>query len=169
MKPLNTIDTTDNEPINTSTDATQFSLDYFPSSCAREVGILPYNDSLPITFRCSDFIQEPLNISFKYDTLLALSITKWIHLNYSDAGIKLFFSKCHQSLKRGGLLILEPQEWESYKKKIKNDKELSEAYKSLKIKPEDFHALLLAEGFVLVEKIEATDGFKRELIVYRRE
>lgn len=147
---------------------THFPLDYFPLSCSREIGVLPFTDTLPITFRCSDFIQEPLDSSHKYGTILALSVTKWIHLTYSDAGIKLFFAKCFQSLKKGGFLIVEPQEWESYKKKIKSDKILSEVYKGLLIKPADFDGLLLKEGFRLVEKIDAHEGFKREIVVYQK-
>ena len=53
----------------------------------------------------------------KYDVILALSITKWIHLNWGDDGIKTFFQKVHSSLRDGGCFILEPQPFDSYKRK----------------------------------------------------
>ncbi len=49
--------------------------------------------------------------------LVSLSTTKWIHLNFGDAGIKKFFDKVDAMLKPGGLFILEPQLWKSYKKR----------------------------------------------------
>lgn len=55
----------------------------------------------------------------EYDFVLALSITKWIHLNHGDDGLKRFFKKIFLNLKPGGCLLLEPQSWSSYKKKAK--------------------------------------------------
>ena len=45
-------------------------------------------------------------------------MTKWIHLNHGDAGLLSFFRKVLASLEPGGLFVLEPQPWESYKKKL---------------------------------------------------
>lgn len=50
---------------------------------------------------------------------MALSITKWIHLNWGDAGIKRFFRRVYRHLRPGGLFILEPQSFETYKKRAK--------------------------------------------------
>ena len=51
--------------------------------------------------------------------ILALSITKWIHLNWGDVGIKRFFQKVYHHLRPGGRFILESQPFSSYSKKKK--------------------------------------------------
>lgn len=55
----------------------------------------------------------------EYDVIMALSITKWIHLNWGDAGIKRFFKRVYRHLRPGGLFILEAQGFETYKKRAK--------------------------------------------------
>ena len=53
----------------------------------------------------------------EYDVILALSLTKWIHLNWGDEGIKRFFRKVYLHLRPGGVFIVEPQPFTSYGKK----------------------------------------------------
>lgn len=55
----------------------------------------------------------------EYDCILCLSITKWIHLNWGDTGIKRMFHRVYLHLRPGGTFILEPQSWNSYLKKSK--------------------------------------------------
>lgn len=55
----------------------------------------------------------------EYDVILALSITKWVHLNWGDAGVKRFFRRAFRQLLPGGRLILEIQAYSTYWKKSK--------------------------------------------------
>uniref|UniRef100_A0A453RPT0 RNA methyltransferase n=1 Tax=Aegilops tauschii subsp. strangulata TaxID=200361 RepID=A0A453RPT0_AEGTS len=45
-----------------------------------------------------------------------LSVTKWIHLNWGDDGIITLFVKIWSLLRPGGIFIMEPQPWTSYRK-----------------------------------------------------
>ena len=89
--------------------------DKFENNIHKELGIknqFPNN----IDFRIQNFIKD-MSANEKFDTILCLSITKWIHLNWGDCGIRRLFKKIHSSLNLGGILILEPQEWRSYQKR----------------------------------------------------
>ena len=57
------------------------------------------------------------NIVAEYDTVIAFSVTKWVHLNFGDPGLKRFFKRVYQSLLPGGNFLLEPQPWSSYRLK----------------------------------------------------
>ncbi len=51
-------------------------------------------------------------------------MTKWVHLNRGDAGLQALFASFHNALAPGGLLLLEPQPWRSYRKagdKVRRD------------------------------------------------
>lgn len=48
------------------------------------------------------------------DTVLCLSVTKWVHLHRGDPGLAALFARVAAALSPGGVLVLEPQPWRSY-------------------------------------------------------
>uniref|UniRef100_A0A7E4ZSM0 RNA methyltransferase n=1 Tax=Panagrellus redivivus TaxID=6233 RepID=A0A7E4ZSM0_PANRE len=110
----------------------------------------------------------------EFDVILALSITKWIHLNWGDDGMKKFFQRAFRNLRPGGRLIVEPQDFSSYWKRAKGVDEFRDTYKTITFKPEQFKDYLLKEvGFVDFEELPipkaASKGFERPLQVYQKE
>ncbi|RKO90631.1 Bicoid-interacting protein 3-domain-containing protein, partial [Blyttiomyces helicus] len=148
-------------------------LDYFPLSCPVNLGPLPIitlppptpsksdasNSALPappplfphnVRFRCGNWLQEPnpSTSALKFDAILLLSVTKWIHLNWGDEGIRRLFRRCYHTLEKGGRLILEPQPLNGYKKRADMSDEMKRHFTEMKLVPDDFERVLLEEvGF----------------------
>lgn len=107
----------------------------------------------------------------EYNTILALSITKWIHLNWGDDGIKRFFKRAYRNLKSGGIFIVEPQEYKAYYRSAKRNASLKAMYLNLKFMPDKFTDYLLNEvGFkecidLGVPKAKHA-GFQRSILAF---
>lgn len=110
--------------------------------------------------------QEP-----EYDVILALSLTKWVHLNWGDAGIKRLFQRVYRHLRPEGKFILEPQPFNSYTRKKKLTPTTYQNYHSIQFFPKQFHSYLMTEvGFTgykfLGTPHNKSKGFRRPLHLY---
>lgn len=129
------------------------------------------------SFKHADFVHMLDPPIHAYDCVLALSITKWVHVNWGDAGLMQFFHRLVNALRPGGLLVLEPQPWRSYKqiRHKSNTKHWPHvALHALTLRPEGFAALLTGEefGLTMVKAVEKThskvEGFQRPLLVLQK-
>ncbi|EEB05545.2 Bin3 family protein [Schizosaccharomyces japonicus yFS275] len=90
----------------------------------------------PLAFIAENKDEFPLNVEFfhgnilqwtppsrcrRFDTILAFSVVKWIHLNFGDNGLLDFFEQVSQLLRPEGTFVLELQEWKSYEKAAKKN------------------------------------------------
>ncbi|RKP06368.1 Bicoid-interacting protein 3-domain-containing protein, partial [Thamnocephalis sphaerospora] len=113
--------------------------------------------SMPLPPRRRETVEQfPLNVSFQahdwlrsppepgtYDVILALSVTKWIHLHHGDDGMRSFFHKVYASLRPGGRFVLEPQPWSSYTRKSKLTEKMRTIYQGISFRPDAFQEFLL--------------------------
>ncbi|VDL65003.1 unnamed protein product [Nippostrongylus brasiliensis] len=151
----------------------------FPASFCTNFGpvsnySLSFSTKFPdnVWFRRENYVLESDELlETEFDVILALSITKWIHLNYGDDGLRRFFRRAFNQLLPGGRFILEPQPFASYRKRAKMTETLKANYAAIEFKPEDFEMYLIEEvGFESVEHLGApcakTKGFERPIDVY---
>lgn len=107
-----------------------------------------------------------------FQTIVCLSVTKWIHLNYRDEGLKRFLKRIYNHLEPGGLFVLEMQPFDNYRRSAKLSKRLRANYYTIKFKPEQIDDYLLSHevGFREVLLAATTEhqhaGFRRPLKVY---
>lgn len=83
-----------------------------------------------------------------YDLITALSVTKWIHLVHYDDGLRRFFARICQTLRPGGILVLEPQPYKSYQglhKVTGVDSQERKNWKAIRVMPDDFPWILSVE------------------------
>ncbi|KAG0476080.1 hypothetical protein HPP92_012921 [Vanilla planifolia] len=127
-----------------------------------------------VVFRCENFVEKMLPCLEKYDTILCLSVTKWIHLNWGDDGLVTLFVKIWRLLKAGGILVLEPQPWSSYKRNRLVSETTKRNFSSIDIHPRLFREILLDKvGFRSADTITnglpgTAAGFDRPIIVFQK-
>jgi 7SK snRNA methylphosphate capping enzyme len=102
-------------------------------------------------FESDDELQ---NVKEEFDIILAFSLTKWIHLNFGDAGLMRFFKRVYRQLKPGGRFVFEPQSSRGYRKRSTMVSEMEANYKSIKMWPDTFAQFLLSIGFVHYEALD---------------
>jgi 7SK snRNA methylphosphate capping enzyme len=127
-----------------------------------------------IAFVQKDVFSLETGCDGRYDTVLCLSVTKWIHLTRGDAGVMTLFATLSSLLKPDGLLVLEFQAWKSYKKRKCVNQEMLDNLENIKIFPNMFEEILLTKfNFTVVMKKndsseESHKGFHRPLLVLRK-
>ncbi|XP_078056962.1 LOW QUALITY PROTEIN: 7SK snRNA methylphosphate capping enzyme-like [Mustelus asterias] len=110
----------------------------------------------------------------EYDVVLCLSLTKWIHLNWGDEGLKRMFKRIYRHLRPGGIFILEPQPWSSYGKRRKLTETIYKNYYKILFKPEQFTSYLLSPevGFSSYELVgtpqSTSKGFQRPIYLFHK-
>ncbi|KAJ1079992.1 hypothetical protein NDU88_000214 [Pleurodeles waltl] len=110
----------------------------------------------------------------EYDVILCLSMTKWVHLNWGDEGLKRMFKRIYRHLRPGGLLLLEPQSWSSYGKRKNLTEAIYKNYSRIQFKPEQFTSYLVSPevGFARYELVgtpqSTTKGFQRPIYLFHK-
>ncbi|XP_074839151.1 7SK snRNA methylphosphate capping enzyme [Carettochelys insculpta] len=110
----------------------------------------------------------------EYDVVLCLSLTKWVHLNWGDEGLKRLFKRIYRHLRPGGILLLEPQPWSSYGKRKNLTETIYRNYYRIKLKPEQFAAYLTSPevGFSSCELVgrphNSSRGFQRPVYLLHK-
>ncbi|KAJ7313278.1 hypothetical protein JRQ81_004563 [Phrynocephalus forsythii] len=110
----------------------------------------------------------------EYDVILCLSLTKWVHLNWGDEGLKRLFKRIYRHLRPGGILVLEPQAWSSYKKRKNLTETISRHYHRIKLKPDQFPSYLTSSevGFASYELVamprNTSKGFQRPIYLFHK-
>ncbi|CAE7866296.1 CYP65 [Symbiodinium microadriaticum] len=89
-----------------------------------------------VRFRCRDLLR--LKLRRKYDVVLLLSTSKWVHLQHGDEGLKQLFRRCKRWLCPGGVLVLEPQPWKAYKKVADAHADVEKIWGEIQLKPGSF-------------------------------
>lgn len=122
------------------------------------------------TFAVKDVFSLSCHGDGRYDTVLCLSMTKWVHLNRGDQGLLELFGILQDLIKPSGRLILEYQPWKSYEKRRKN---MAEALQAICIKPCEFEDVLTKQfSFELEHRLgpseEEAVGFNRPVLVLRK-
>ncbi|XP_038564348.1 7SK snRNA methylphosphate capping enzyme [Micropterus salmoides] len=130
-----------------------------------------------VSFIKANYVLENDNLLLtqrpEYDVIMCLSVTKWVHLNWGDSGLKRLFKRVYRHLRPGGMFILEPQPWESYVRRKKLTDNISRNYHSIQLKPDQFSSYLTTEvGFTSFEHLGAPKcsirGFQRPIYLFHK-
>ncbi|XP_066253089.1 7SK snRNA methylphosphate capping enzyme-like isoform X1 [Euwallacea similis] len=164
------------------------SSEFFPLSLPILYGPIDvpgFHDSYPgrefpknvIFKQCNYVIEDEASLALEqpqFDVIMCLSVTKWIHLNWGDNGLKLSFRRMYEQLRPGGKLILEPQHWGSYKRKKNLTEIIYRNYKSIDFFPDKFREYLLspAVGFAKSEMLgypqHKSTAFRRPIQIFTK-
>uniref|UniRef100_A0A1A7X6W7 RNA methyltransferase n=1 Tax=Iconisemion striatum TaxID=60296 RepID=A0A1A7X6W7_9TELE len=142
-------------------------------TCTAQPGKFPSN----VSFIKANYVLQNDNLLLtqcpEYDVILCLSVTKWVHLNWGDSGLKRFFRRAYKHLRPGGMFILEPQPWESYVRRKKLSENINRNFHGIQLKPDQFSSYLTSEvGFTGYEHLGSpkcsVKGFQRPIYVFHK-
>uniref|UniRef100_A0A182SQ80 RNA methyltransferase n=1 Tax=Anopheles maculatus TaxID=74869 RepID=A0A182SQ80_9DIPT len=144
--------------------------------CQMDIGRAEHKFPHNVRFKTMNYVLKDESLinydTQQYDLILCLSVTKWIHLNYGDLGLKIAFKRMFNHLRPGGKLILEAQNWPSYKKKMKLTRTIFENFTGIELLPARFHDYLLSpevgfsHSFPLGIPRHLSKGFRRPIQLY---
>lgn len=141
-----------------------------PDRLSRRSVALPKDKIAPV-FELENVIANITKYRLEqFDTLICLSLTKWIHLNWGDPGLMRLLLKIYNSLKIGGRLILDIHDWKSYKKKKNFSSTFQYTFCTISIKPRYILERLYKLGFEKEREIDygyETD-LKRPIFILRK-
>ncbi|KAK5858448.1 hypothetical protein PBY51_002586 [Eleginops maclovinus] len=130
-----------------------------------------------VSFVKANYVLENDNLLLtqrpEYDVVMCLSVTKWVHLNWGDEGLKRFFKRVYRHLRPGGKFILEPQPWESYVRRKKLTDSINKNFLNIRLRPDQFSSYLTSEvGFTRSEFLGAPKcsirGFQRPIFLFHK-
>src|SRR5690242_11554952 len=112
----------------------------------------PGSETEKINFIRSDIMSEIEVHDYhgRFEVISCFSVTKWVHLNHGDEGLQILFKRVHEYLTPGGIFILEPQLWRSYRKRRHLTERIASKFSTLKLRPQDFDSELIDLGFTLI-------------------
>ncbi len=132
-----------------------------------------------VRFICGNYVLDADDlletIQPEFDTVICLSTTKWMQLNFGDDGLKRAFKRMYAQLRPGGLLILEAQDYHSYAKKKKLTERIFENFQNIKLRPEHFadyliHVVGFEGGRLVAVPHHSSQGFQRPIqVFYKRQ
>ena len=136
----------------------------------RQTKIYPHN----LAFQCSDILELAGDKNNKpqkqFDTVICCSVSKWVHLNHGDVGIKKLFQTMFDLLVPGGIAVLEYQPWKSYERKKNTSLVTRAMFNEIVIRPDDFEGIITQDiGFEITERrgppLADAKGFNRPILV----
>ncbi|XP_026852879.2 7SK snRNA methylphosphate capping enzyme [Electrophorus electricus] len=131
-------------------------------------GVFPNN----VAFMKGNYVPESnayvMSQRAEYDVILCLSVTKWVHLNWGDAGLQRLFRRAYRHLTAGGVMILQAQPWSSYSRRKRLTETTYRNYNSIRLKPEQFSSYLTNEvGFTSYQLI-STEGLQKPIYIFHK-
>jgi len=109
-----------------------------------------------------------------YDTLLMMSVLKWVQLNGGDAALHRCLCNAWHVLRPGGSLVLEIQPLKSYRKALKKHRlpqDMRENFSSISIVPNNLVEYATQSiGFEYAHTLRSASnsGFDRDIVALRK-